>query len=402
MNDKASRIALVLVGLAVSALALKALIKEPDRPPTGDPPGGVTAGDGTSSGGDGTGPALDPLAGGTPVGGSATSTGGAARAAEAAPALERRDVGPPLADGTPVDVAVRFEAGTVTRYRITDASAQRDRQSGLSTGQRVIQEVTTRVTSAGDAGSARVRLTVDAVRIQAIQVDGLPIDFDSRDPDDATLENPVAAMAIKPYLVPLGHPLEFELGAHGGCVEIDGIDAWNDAWVECVEALQPGSSRQLVPPYTRETVLQVWSEVLFPPILGGTLKAGEERDVQILRDTLQNAYIEFRGPLRVTHDDGAVFRLRLLTKPGVIPRQGAARSPQEAAVARVHVQSDADAYDAAWRFERAPGRLLDAEIDTKYQVWCSWLVGRNQQGEDAYQPVFLDVERSTRVERIAD
>ena len=94
--------------------------------------------------------------------------------------------------------------------------------------------------------------------------------------------------------------------------------------------------------------------------------------------------------------------MRLLTKAAMLPRQGPARSPQEAAVAGVRVLSSDDSYDAVWRFQREPGRLVDAEIDTEYQIHVSWHVGKDGQGDDSYQRVFLDVERMTRVELLPD
>jgi hypothetical protein len=419
MNDKVSRIALVLLGLGLSALALKAIVKEkePDRSAevAGLQPGaaGGAGGSGTPgaanpgpAGGDASGTAqedagdgtFDPLAGRSALRDTAGAGGGTPQEVEPVPVMPRRDVGPPLEDGTPVEATLRRVEGTVTRYRVTNAVAQRDRSTGASTGQRWTFEVTTKVTGIADDGTARVRMQVDALRLQVLAADGLNVDFDSRDPDDALLNDPRRAMSVKPLLAIIGVPVEFVLGKHGGCTDIEGLDAWHEAWVEAVEALDPGSSRKAVPPYTRDTVLHEWSEVLFPPILGGTLTVGEPRDVQILRDTLQDAYVEFRGPLEATHDDGEVFRVRLLTKAEMMPRQGPARSPQEAAVAGVRVLSSADSYDAAWRFEREPGRLVDAEIDTEYQIHVSWHVGKDGEGEDSYQRVFLDVERMTRVE----
>jgi hypothetical protein len=431
MNDKVSRIALVLIGLAVSAFVVKALVNDDSSPPGDATEAGPTGSAQGSAGSGGTGSegagnpdtpgAFDPLQGGTRVdegdggrdpeatdgaGGSGDGQDGAAAGGSGLGAttagFERRTVGEPLADDTPVEVAIRYVPGTVSRYRVTNAIMQRNRDNGQAVGQRWDFEVTTKVAAAQDDGSARVQMTVDAIRIQALFPDGLQIDFDSKAPDDAALADRDRAVTIKPMLAVIGIPVEFRLAANGGCTDIEGVDAWHDAWADVVEALTPGSSRKTVSPYTPETVLLEWSEYLFPPILGGTLKAGEERTVQILRDTLQSAYVEAFGPLKVTHDDGDVFRLKLITTPTAKKRQAPPRSAQEGAVAGVRVLADADAYYAAWRFAREPGRLVDAEIDTKYQLHVSWERGQDPSGNKSYERVFLDVERLTRVDLLTD
>ncbi len=404
MNDKHTRIALIGFAVVVSAFVLRGLVTgATDEGGTAQPDEAVEARDaGPANTGPAAADAFDPLQGGRPLEDAPTTASPQSTGTAPGQALERREVGPPLPDGTPVDLAVKRVPGTVTRYRITNAIAQRDRQNDQSVGQRWIFEVTTTVSGVEEDGSSRVRLEVDAIRIQALYPDGLQIDFDSRRPDDEALADPRRAITIKPLIAVIGIPVEFGLAPNGGCTTIEGLDAWHDAWAETVEALDPGASRKNISPYTAETTLFEWSEYLFPPILGGTLVSGGTRDVQILRDTLQSAYVEFRGPLRVTHDDGDVFRLELVTTPGVMMREGGARSAQEAAVARVHVQSDADAYYAAWRFQREPGRLLDAEIDTKYQMWVAWRMGQDAGGEQAYQRVFLDIERGTRVELLTN
>jgi hypothetical protein len=396
MNDNISRIALVLVALVASAFLVKDCGKaDGDESATTVADSSGAADTGTSP----DDPEFDPTEGEEKVKPFPVAT---ADKPEAPEPLERREVGPPLADGTVVDLGFRYKKGAVSRYRIENASTQRNRDNDLTVFTRRWDDVTTKVVSVGDDGSARVRLTIDAVRLQAYYPNGLILEFDSRNPDDSLLDDPNAALVIKPMLSLIGMPVELDLTINGAPVKIEGLDGWRDAWEEAVERVSPGDSRELSTPFSSDTVLFEWREMLFPPVIGEPLAVGDGRDMELLRDTMQKAYVKFAGPMQATHDDGDVFRVRMNATPGMVVRQGEARSPQEAAIAQTHVAASKDAYYAAWRFSRDEGRLVDAEIEADYQLWVSWPVGKDAVGADAYQPVFLQIQRQTRVELLPE
>ncbi len=390
MNDKMSRIALVLVALAASAFLAKDCVSE-DTADTGN---------GVPEGADTSGTTIDPTRGSEALPRDATS--GLSKPTAAPEPMDRRDVGPPLDAGTSVELQIHYRAGTETKYRIENATTQRNMSNDLTVFMRRWDDITTKVVHVGDDGSARVRLSMDAVRLQAYYPNGLIIEFDSRNPDDTLLDNPTAALVIKPMLALIGLPIEFQLAANGAPVEVEGLQTWRDAWEEAVERESPGDSREISTPLSRDTVMLEWRELLFPPVAGAPLEAGDERGVELLRDTLQKAYVKYAGPMKATHDDGTVFRVRVVATPTMMRRQGEARSAQEAAIADVHVQADKDAYYAAWRFNRDVGRLEDAEIETRYRLWVSWPVGKDASGKESFQPVFLQMERQTRVELLSE
>ncbi len=416
MNDNISRITLVLIALVASAFVVKSCVGgdpgDGDRQ-TRDPaaetdPSTRSATAATESG------QLDPNAGSETLGGDAPGgarggdpppggvQGGGAGAEAAVAPMKRRDVGTPLEDGTVVKLQVPYKAGTTTRYRIENATTQRNRENDLTVFMRRFDDVTTKVTNVAEDGTARVRLTLNAIRLQAYYPNGLIIEFDSRNPDDTILDNPTTALVVKPMLALIGIPVEFQLTTNGAPIEIEGLQAWRDAWEEAVERVAPGDSREISTPFARDTVLLEWRELLFPPVVGEPLAAGTPREIELLRDTMQKAYVQFKGPMEVTHNDGDVFRVRMSAKPEMVARQGKARSPQEKAIAKVHIQSSIGGYYAAWRFNAAKGRLEDAEIEAKYQLWVSWPSGQTAGGSTAYQPVFLQMERQTRVELLSD
>jgi len=394
MNDKISRIALVLVALAGSAFLVKDCVSD-----DADEARGGTSTQTEAGSTDKPKPFVPEGGGGALEAGEAANV----RQKVAAPEpMDRREVGEPLERGTPVDLRVAYKAGTKTNYRIENATTQSNRQTNSTVFTRRWDDVETKVMHVGDDGAARVRLTLKAIRLQTYYPNGLIIEFDSRNPDDTVLDNETAASVVKPMLALIGLPIEVQLAASGAPVEIEGLQTWRDAWEEAVERESPGSSRKLSTPFSRDTVLLEWREILFPPTVGEPLEAGDEREIELLRDTLQKAYVLCRGPMKATHDDGEVFRVRMIATPTLMRRQGESRSPLEAAIAEVHVTSDADAYYAAWRFNRSVGRLEDAEIETRYQLWVSWGVGKDAAGADAYQRVFLQIERQTRVELLPD
>jgi len=403
MNDKMSRIALVLIALVASAFLVKQCVGD-DEAETGGVPASNTADTGNAS----TGDDIDPNAGsdlvdGIPESGDGLGDAGLGNPAKVAPEpMDRREVGEPLEDGTLVELRIPYKAGTVTRYRIENATTQRNRDNDLTVFMRRWDDITTKVTHVAADGTARVRLTMDAVRLEASYPNGLIIEFDSRNPDDSVLDNPDTALVLKPMLALLGVPIELQLTTNGAPIEVEGLDGWTDAWEQAVERESPGASREIATPFARDTVMLEWRELLFPPIVGEPLKAGEQREIELLRDTMQKSYALFRGPMEVTHDDGEVFRVRMTATPTMLARQGEPRSPQEAAIAKVHIQASKDAYYAAWRFDRKTGRLVDAEIEARYQQWVSWPAGKNSSGSDAYQPFFLQKQRQTRVDLLSD
>ncbi len=399
--SKRTRLIVMAVAFAAVAAGVVWSLQEDDG--KGDEPLAPDA----AGGGDG---AFDPPDRGGKTPGSALPVGNGGASAPLAEPL-RRQVGPPLPEGTEVDVTVEYKQGTETRYEITHTMLQVERESQRQMARQNVYGITTRVTQGAKKGSAaRVRLTIDWMVRRAIHHDGMQWEFDTRQPDQRVRDHPNFALEIVPIIAVVDVPVEFVISATGAPTAVDGAERWRELWIDAVESLDPGLSRKSANEYDDDLVLLQWSTWLFPPLGGGPMKRGEPRRIELLEDYVNAHYVSHLGPADATHDDGTIFRVRLLTKAGKRARKGASRSPAESAVAKVHVQGDADSVHAAWRFDREAGRLADAEIEAKFMMVTSYRVGTGA-GPGAigpggvganFQPVYLDIHHHTRVERVAD
>ena len=322
---------------------------------------------------------------------------------------DRRDVGPGAEPGTAIDVTPPWRKGTEHRYDIRRWVVQIDRNTGHYVSEQRVFDVTATVTKRAAAGAARVRMVVNSARIGVILSSGYQYEYDSSQPDELVAKDENTAKRVLPFVSHVGIPVEFVLDEHGKPVDVEGVDRWEAAWEDAMEEALPGGSKKFPNNRTKELVLVRWSRWLFPPQGTGELAAGAERQVDLVEDHVVANYVTFRGGLRATHDDGRVFRTALTCTPGVLPRAGASRSPSEDAVEKAHVQTDADSFRAAWRFDRELGGLLDSEIDAKYQLWVSRRTGSgridmtnvNESGvAEGLTPTFMDVLFRTRVNRV--
>jgi hypothetical protein len=314
--------------------------------------------------------------------------------------VDRRAVGPELPAGTEVPVAVPYRPGTRSRYRVMNVQRITDRNTRGTAAQRWFMDVTTEVVSAAEDNPARVKLTVDSVRIQSILPNGVEFDFDSLHPDERLLADDLVGLAVRPIMATLGLPIEFAVGAAGAPEEVHGTKRWSNGFFDVAMGISPSVAREMIDPYAEATVIEEWTEMLFPPVGGGTMTVGKTRPMDLRRDTFQQSFVRFQGDLRATHDDGERFRVTMLTKPSLLTRTGASRNKVEAAVVKSRVIASDDSYHAAWEFDRKAGRLVHAEIDAAYQLHVSYLGGQDPTGQEQYIPRFLDIERKTRVDLV--
>ncbi len=387
MDRKKTRLALILLALAISAFVVWQVL-----PGNGGGTASVDPEQDASGGGDGGFRDPHPR----------RASNGGAQLKPRAPVelpdpMPKRDVGPPLEDGTSVPVRLTYKVGTKSEYVLTEATLTRNREDGGTVAERRYIGFSMRVV--GASPEPRIQVSMDWMRIQAIYPNGLEFDFDTRDPDQQMLDDDVVGPTVKPLMAALGMPVQVKLGKNGAPVSIDGLDRLEEEWAAAVELISPGQTRKMEPQFALDDMLTQWMERFFPPVGADPIPAGEKRDMRLRRVTPYAHYVVFDGGLTSTHDADNVFRIAAVANVDKEPRLGIRRG-HATAIERVHVQADADAYSAAWRFDREAGRLIDSEIDVKYQIWPSWRRGVGPDGGAAFEPRFLDVERSTRVELV--
>lgn len=280
--------------------------------------------------------------------------------------------GTPVGEGAEVDVRVPYRTGTESEYRVSHSTRLEELQQGIVSAQREIRTVRLRVVEADGTGDTRIREEPQGFRIQNVTGASYVLEFNSESPDELTLADPNHAIWLKPKLAEFTLPLTVTLDAKGNAVDVDGVEEKDAAWRAALELISAQSAREAQGPNAADE-LDSRREWFFPPVGGGTLRAGETRPVQIRRNTGYRCWIAYPGTLRVTHDDPDAFTVELTATPTVAKRE--ARNATEEAIHDVRVVASKDAYRASWRFDRETGRLVGTRIEDKYRLDVAWRVG---------------------------
>lgn len=390
-----------LVALAVAVLAAIAVMW------TCTGPAPVPDGKGATAPVQGSGGSWDPNAGSKKAQG---ATGGdppdgAAQPESAAPVLptELAPVGTEVAPGAEVSVVVPWKRGDVNRfhYDITDLTIYRDRDSGQRNPTQYEWHVLLEVADGDGTGAARLRLTAESLHVYGFQPSGLPFDVNSRDGTTSPFfEIPEVARQVKPVFALLGQPLEFVLDRTGNVADLRGLDAWRDRFTDQVRELEKGGIGEPADLPTRAQVTDMWSEYLFPRIGGGTLKGGATRPWTRVVPEAPPWCIVWTGTVAVTRDDPDAFRVDVFAAPEA-KNLGGAASGAGVGIAKVRAIGTEKSYHAAYRFGRAPGALLEAQIDASYQLWVS-RPAAGAPGSPTYSPTFNEVLRRVIIRRTPD
>jgi hypothetical protein len=307
--------------------------------------------------------------------------------------------GTPVKPGADVSLAVTPIAGTKSKYRVKEAQLSRDRETSDTQWYHVIWNVTTEVMSVDPSGTARIKFQIDAFRLQTEAATG-PVDFDSERPDETLLAKPEFARGFKPLLAILGVPVEFTVDAGNAIRDVQGVDALRRKYVEALDPFGAKAVAEAVQAPTAENMIETWSEALFPPIGGGTMKAPASRAVVFQKtDTqLERWSAVTRGPLRVTHEDPGSFRVEFKGKPEIVELNRPAKTEMALAVEKARIVASDESTVGAWRFDRTKGRLVFATVAAKYRYDISRRAGKDENGNLVYEPKFTDVERQISVE----
>lgn len=388
------KLARVLAVLVVAALAafLVWRLSRPEEPvaPPGSPPQGTLPPGAADWRPEGPGRPADPPA--------------APRAPDpqvgVEPPAEVVAVGTPTKPGQEVAVGLPWRAGTGRmRYEITDVSLDRDRANeGARNESQRTWRVTVEVVEGDGVSGARVRLTLDSLRDQILGPDGRIWDFDSVVGDvGGLLEDPLFGPGMRAMLPLVGKSVEFRLDANGRVVDVDGVDEWRRLYLDAAERLHPWV--KLGAP-SKTSVIATWQEYLFPVLGGGTMRAGEARPFLLRVPVLSPWDMLWKGTLDVTRDDPDAFRVEVTADPEIARGPGA-ETELSAGIAKIQaVAAPGTAYKAGWRFARTgtPG-LLEARIDSKYEVWEARGGAPDARGEPQYDRTFRETVRRANIRR---
>lgn len=307
--------------------------------------------------------------------------------------------GTPVKDGAEVSLVVPYRTGTKNRYRVREAQLSRDRDTGAVQWWQFVWIVGAQVVKGDGTGPARIKFEIESFRFQTDSVEG-PVDIDSGKLDDALLAKEKLGLGrtIRPLVSILRMPVELVIGAGDEITGVEGVDALSRTFLDAVDAIGSKYVKDAIDAPTAESITQKWSEALFPPLGGGTLKAGATRDL-VLRTTYLERWSNFNaGKLRVTEDDPDVFRVEFKGKPEMEELNRPAKSPSALGVEKCRIVSSADAYAASWRFDRATGRLLWGRLSSKFRFDISRRNGVGANGAPIFEPRFTDIERRLEVE----
>jgi hypothetical protein len=298
--------------------------------------------------------------------------------------------GTPVKDGAEVSVVVPYRAGTKSRYRVNDSYLQKDRQENAVQSWRYVWDVSTEVVSGDGTGPARVRFKIDSFEFDTTDSIGRPVKMRSKEPDKKLLADIQYARSMKPRFAILGMPAEFVIGAGDDVTAVEGVGPMNRAFLDAVDALGAQYTRDVADAPTVELLTQKWSEILFPPLGGGTLKAGATRDASFRTTYYDRWCAVTSGKLRVTHDDPGSFRVEFRGKPVVEELNRPATNASALAVAKVQAVASDDCVVATWRFDRSSGRLVRGDLSAKFRMDVS--IATPGQG-NGFAASFTDVER---------
>lgn len=344
-------------------------------------------------------PAMGTLGTGGPLTGTVAPAPEDPKSAPPPPEPEPVVVGTPVAAGAVVDVHVPYRAGTKSRYRVEESQLLTDVDSGGQTWWRMIWGVSAEVGTGDGTGPARLRFQVDSFRFQTYAM-GQRIDFDSEHPDKTLLDDASLNLArtLKPLLATLGVPVGLVIDASGAVQSVEGAEALTRKFVDEVDKLSAKAARMATDAPTAESVQQKWTEFLFPPLGGGTLSAGDAREIAF-RTTFPD--IErwgslTNGKVRVTHDDPDAFRVEFKGRPVIEELNRPVRGEAAATIEKVRIDASADSTVASWRFDRKAGRLLESTLHAKYRIVLGRRAGVDERGQPVFSHPYTWVERSVR------
>jgi hypothetical protein len=386
---KAIRIVLfVLVVAGAGYFAFRAIRGDPpaDAPPPPPPPAQEPPGGGTPAFPD-TGPEKT-AAGGNPESGNAAKP----KAVLPTPDVGDPSPGTPAAAGASAAVVVPYRAGTKSRYRVNDGLKLQDLASDAVQWWEFEWFVTTEVVQGDGTGPARVRLTVDDFTFKT-ETPNFPVLFRAKEPIPALLENEELARTLRPQMAVLGMPVEFAIGAGGEVTGVEGAEGLNRKFLEAVDEVGAKYVKDAIDAPSAESLTQRWSEILFPPVGGGTLKSGDARDAKFHLTYYERWDCVTAGRLRLTHADPDAFRVEFKGKPEMEELHRSAKSPAALALRKVQLVSSADSYVAAWRFDTKAGRLVRGSLAAKYRVDVSRGVITDSNGQSYPDAHFTNVER---------
>lgn len=308
-------------------------------------------------------------------------------------------LGTPVAADAVIDVRVPYRTGTKSRYRVEESQLLTDQDTSAQTWWRMIWGVSAEVVQGDGTGPARLRFQVDSFRFHTYTM-GQRIDFDSEHPDKTLLDDPALNLArtLKPLLATLAVPVGLVIDASGAVHSVEGAEALTRKFVEEVDKLSAKAARVATDAPSPESVQQKWTEFLFPPLGGGTLRSGEAREIAF-RTTfpdLERWGSLTSGRVRVTHDDPDAFRVEFKGTPVIEELNRPVRGEAAAAVEKVRIDASADSTVASWRFDRKAGRLLESTLHSRYRIVVGRRAGVDERGQPIYSHPYTWVERSVR------
>jgi len=285
---------------------------------------------------------------------------------------------------------VPYRAGTKSRYRVTDTFLQKDREMNAVQAWQFVWDVSTEVVSGDGTGPARIQFKIDSFEFTTSDAIGRNLKFRSSEPDKALLADVQFARSMKPMMATLGMPVEFVIGAGGDITAVEGVNGVTRAFFDAVDTLGAQYSKDAGDAPTTETLTQKWSEILYPPLGGGSLKAGATRDAA-LRTTYYDRWCSVTsGQIRVTNDDADAFRVEFKGKPEIEELNRPAKNASAIGVAKVRVAASKDCVTAAWRFDRKTGRLVRGELSAKFRMDVSNATPGVGSG---FSATYTDIER---------
>jgi hypothetical protein len=385
---KALRAILIVLAFAVAAyLAFRGMRTEPAKP--AEPPAPAERDPNATSPFDVFGTPSEPPAAGQ----------AAPAAPPAAPNVDVTLVGTPASPAAEISLVVPYRTGTKCRYRVMDAELRKNRDTEEVWWGRYVWTVSTEVVKGDGSGAARIRFQIDSFKYHT-DAPGRRIEVDSEHPDRKLIDDPAFGLArgMKPWLAVCGMPVEFVLDEGGVVRRIEGLESLNRKYLDVVSTFGAQQVQDADDAPTLENMIEKWGQCLFPPLGGGKLKGSASRDAEFRTTYVDSWCAVSTGKLRATHDDRDAFRAEFKGTPAMVEVTKSFVRPKFAAVEKAKVITSADSFVAAWRFDRAAGRLLASRTTWKYCLVVASRAGADEMGRPQYDHPYIDLERRIDVE----
>lgn len=307
------------------------------------------------------------------------------------------DLGAPPAPSDAIDLTIPWKRGTHNRWRyeIEDFRLAADRATGNREPAWYVWRALLETIDGDGHGAARLRLTIESVRIRGFNQLGVPYDFRSEVTDDPLLEDPSMSVGLRPLLATLGRPVEFRLDASGNVIDVDGVDDLRDRFLAEYQRLTKDTDTPAAP--TRDSVAEQWSEYLFPRLAGSAVAASKPREWSASETWAAPWRIQWRGDVRPvgTTPDGVVAEVRA-TPEAVM---SGASAPWGASIEKVRAIPREHGYRAQYRVSRTDPGVAEASIHVRYEVWTAFKAGGGGPGSQGPAPQFVEIDRRVRVTR---